>query len=398
MEGITLPRLAVLLAALALIACDESPAATPAPGGPAHVSGAQPETALATITLTPEAEKRLGLEYAEITRQTVRESRKLAGQFIVPPGTTTIVSAPFAGIVLPPMGRTFPSVGSQIEQGSAMLRIQPLPGEAEALRMRADARVAEQRYQAARQRVEAARVGLRGQTITQREADAAEAAFAETERAYQASRNLWAFLENGNPQSVESATAIAMAAPRGGTVQVVHVAAGQTVAAGQPLFEVLGQNTLWVKVPVYTGEIRNIDRSAPAHVVPLGAWDATTGVAVRPLTGPVSGNSGAASVDLFYVLDNAQGQFRPEERVSVILPIARSTESLVVPASAIWRDIYGGTWVYANTAPHVYSRRRVIVGRVLDDLALLTNAPPIGTRVVTVGVAELAGTEFGVGH
>jgi biotin carboxyl carrier protein len=373
-------------------------AAGPAQGGPAHVAGGQPESALATITLTPAAEKRLGLEFAQITRQPVRETRKLPGQVLVPPGRSTLVSAPFAGIVLPTPNRELPAVGTALRQGNAVMRIQPLPGADEALRMRAEARINEQRWQVARQRAEAARAGLQNRTVTQQELANAEAALAEAETARQASRSLWGFIEDGNPANAVTNTAITVAAPRGGLLQNLHVTAGQAVSAGQPLFEVLGQNVLWVKVPIYTGELRTIDRSVPAHVVPLGAWDAATGVPVRPFTGPVSGNSGAATIDLYYTLDNPQLQFRPEERVTVILPVTRATQALTVPASAIWRDIYGGTWVYAHVGEHKYSRRRVIVSRIIDGVALLTTAPPIGTRVVTVGVAELAGTEFGVPH
>jgi membrane fusion protein, heavy metal efflux system len=387
-----------LLFVLALSACQESPAATGKPAPPAEVKNAQPETALATIKLTPQAEQRLGLEYAVIARQPVRGTRKLAGQVVVPPGRSMIVSAPFAGIVLPPPGRDLPAVGTAVGQGQVVLRLQPLPGEGEVLRMRADARIAEQRWEAARQRAEAARAGFRNQSVTQRELDAAEAALAEADVARQGARNLWAHLENGSSQAAPSLTAIAMASPRGGLLQNLKVTAGQAVTAGQPLFEVLGQNVLWLKVPVYTGELRSIDRQAPAHIVPLGAWEATTGVAVRPFAGPASGDANAATVDLYYLLDNPGLQFRPEERVTVLLPVTGAAQSLTVPASAIWRDIYGGSWVYENFAPQSYARRRVTVARVADGLALLAAGPPAGTKVVTVGVAELAGTEFGVGH
>jgi cobalt-zinc-cadmium efflux system membrane fusion protein len=388
----------VLLLGLGLVACQESPAATSKPAPPAHVTNAQPESALATIKLTPQAEQRLGLEYALVARQPVRGTRKLSGQVVVPPGRSMIVSAPFGGIVLPPPGRDLPAVGTGVGQGQVVLRLQPLPAEGEALRMRADARVAEQRWEAARQRAEAARLGFRNQSVTQRELDAAEAALAEADAARQPGRTLWAHIESGNSQAVPGLTAIAMASPRAGLLQNLKVTAGQAVTAGQPLFEVLGQNVLWIKVPVYTGELRSIDRQAPAHVVPLGAWEATTGLPVRPFAGPVSGDAGAASVDLYYLLDNPALQFRPEERVTMLLPVTGAAQSLTVPASAIWRDIHGGSWVYENFAPQTYARRRVTIARVADGLALLTAGPPVGTKVVTVGVAELAGTEFGVGH
>jgi hypothetical protein len=71
---------------------------------------------------------------------------------------------------------------------------------------------------------------------------------------------------------------------------------------------------------------------------------------------------------------------------------------LVVPYSAVLYDAKGDTWVYANPAPLAYVRERVTVDYIQGDQAVLSDGPPKGTRVVTVGAAELYGTEFGVGH
>jgi len=68
-----------------------------------------------------------------------------------------------------------------------------------------------------------------------------------------------------------------------------------------------------------------------------------------------------------------------------------------VPYSSILYDMYGSAWVYQNTEPQVYVRRRVELNYVLDELAILTRGPAVGARVVSAGAAELFGTEFGVG-
>jgi hypothetical protein len=70
----------------------------------------------------------------------------------------------------------------------------------------------------------------------------------------------------------------------------------------------------------------------------------------------------------------------------------------VVPYSAVLYDAKGDTWVYANPEPYAYVRERVTVDYIQGDQAVLTDGPPEGTPVVTVGAAELYGTEFGVGH
>ena len=71
----------------------------------------------------------------------------------------------------------------------------------------------------------------------------------------------------------------------------------------------------------------------------------------------------------------------------------------MVPWSAVVHDIHGGTWVYERTAPRVYTRRRVEVKHVqgsgAEAQAVLARGPAPGAMVVSVGAAELFGTEFG---
>lgn len=77
-------------------------------------------------------------------------------------------------------------------------------------------------------------------------------------------------------------------------------------------------------------------------------------------------------------------------------PIARSGHRLVVPESAIWIDVEGQEWVYTNPEPLTFVRAAVEVDRYEDGRAFLTDGPPTGTEVVSVGVAELIGSEFGI--
>ncbi len=70
----------------------------------------------------------------------------------------------------------------------------------------------------------------------------------------------------------------------------------------------------------------------------------------------------------------------------------------VIPYSAILYDAKGDTWVYVNPEPQTYMRERVTVEFIEGDQAVLSKGPAEGSAVVTVGAAELYGTEFGVGH
>jgi hypothetical protein len=70
----------------------------------------------------------------------------------------------------------------------------------------------------------------------------------------------------------------------------------------------------------------------------------------------------------------------------------------VVSYSALFYDLNGGTWVYTNPSPLTFVRARIGVDYINGDLVVLSEGPPSGTEVVTVGAPELYGTEFGVGQ
>ena len=68
----------------------------------------------------------------------------------------------------------------------------------------------------------------------------------------------------------------------------------------------------------------------------------------------------------------------------------------VLPYSAVLYDANGDTWTYTNPEPLVFVRHEISIDRVEGELAILSEGPEVGTKVVTVGAAELIGTEFGV--
>jgi hypothetical protein len=70
----------------------------------------------------------------------------------------------------------------------------------------------------------------------------------------------------------------------------------------------------------------------------------------------------------------------------------------VVPYAAVFYDLNGKTWVYTNPQPLTFVRASISVDSIDGDLAALSDGPPSGTEVVTVGSPELYGTEFGVGQ
>jgi hypothetical protein len=71
---------------------------------------------------------------------------------------------------------------------------------------------------------------------------------------------------------------------------------------------------------------------------------------------------------------------------------------MVVPYSSLIYDPHGHTWVYTSPQPRTFVRQAVNVDRIEGDWVLLSKGPAAGSEVASVGVAELYGTEFEVGH
>ncbi len=70
----------------------------------------------------------------------------------------------------------------------------------------------------------------------------------------------------------------------------------------------------------------------------------------------------------------------------------------IIPYAAVLYDETGDTWTFTSPAPLTYLRQHIEVDLIEKDEAILLKGPAVGTRVVTVGAAELLGTELGVGQ
>jgi RND family efflux transporter MFP subunit len=288
-----------------------------------------------------------------------------------------------------------PLVGTNVARGAPIFRLVPIaPAERDA-RVEAERLVGEMaaRQEVLAKRAQRADVLVRDGSGSRRAAEEAHAELAIANADLKAARDRLALAARG----VTASGAIAIDSPFAGLLRNLHASAGQTVAAGAPLFDLVRLDVVWIRVPVYVGESGDVDPRAPARVVSLGDRGASEGTIAKPVTAPPSADPSTAAVDLYFALANQPESFRPGQRVGVRLGLRGEESTLVVPRAALLHDAYGGTWVYEAREPRVYVRRRVSVVDIVDLVAVLDEGPAPGTRVVTVGAAELFGTEFGAG-
>ena len=93
---------------------------------------------------------------------------------------------------------------------------------------------------------------------------------------------------------------------------------------------------------------------------------------------------------------------RAVQRLGIVTQPVRQTRAAgqpareVIPYAAVIYDTDGSSWTYVNTAARTYERKPITVTEIDGEIAQLSAGPAAGTPVVTVGAAELLGTEYDI--
>jgi RND family efflux transporter MFP subunit len=325
----------------------------------------------------------------KVAIEPVAQTRTVGGEAIVPPGKSVIVTAPIAGTLTAGKASTIGPVG----RGEVIFELVPLQqserdvrAEAERAVQEADARLTQTTQRA--QRLEQL---LKEGSASARAVEEAQADRAVAAAAAEAARKR---LDSVSRVSVGPRGEVALRAPFDGIVIELRAAAGQAVAAGAPVAELAQTSALWIRAPVYVGDLASLDPAQPAMVAALGQEASGPWHQVRRVTGPPAANPANASVDLFFELPASAITRRPGERLAVRLPLKATDRALVVPQAAVVYDLNGGTWVYEQRSPNQFARRRVELGGPAGAKVIVARGLTEGVTIVTVGAAELYGTEF----
>ena len=298
------------------------------------------EADLTTVTLTPEAAKRLGIATVEVARKVTAQTRLYGGEISLP-----------------------------LEMGTALhslMNLAPPQNAAEILKLAEIQATADGEISQAQIRLVAAQRSL--------------------ERAEKLLSN-----ETGSARIAEEAR----------SAQELAKAALEQVTARRAL---LGPgfaatpdgSRWWVRVAIAAADAATLDAQADANLSLPGT---NLNLAAKRITAaPPTANPLASTVDWYFEVPDAQRQLRPGQRVQVRVPVSGAgAERLTGPWAGVLYDIHGGQWVYEMTAPNTFVRRRVQVAQVAGADAVLATGPAIGAKIVTDGSAELFGIEFGPG-
>ena len=321
----------------AALAADPAPSTSPAQ---ASVGSPVKEADLTTVTLTPEAAKRLGIATVPLAKKAIAHERLYGGEITLPLAIT--------------------------EGGNALMALAPPQNATEMLKLA---------------ELQADADGALSQANVTHEA---------TKLALERAEKLLAS-QSGSERTVEEARAAHRLAKA-----ALEQAAARRTLLGPGFAASPDGKRWWVRVAILAADITKLDPQTAATITPLGEKKP---IAVKRIAAaPPTANALASTVDWYFELEDPQRQRRPSERVEVRVPVlGASEERLIAPWAGVLHDIHGGQWIYEQTGPTTFARRRVQVVRVVGADAVLASGPAVGAKIVTDGSAELFGIEFGPG-
>lgn len=370
---------------LLLICAACAPAGQPHASAPAAKLERTTLTGLTTLTLSDEGEHALGLEVAPITLGPHPEQLVVGGEVMVPAGREWVLAAPVGGRI----AGTLLTPGAAVKAGQVLLTLVPLATVDRDVRARAQREldVATADLQLADARLERARAMMNDRSGSVRAFEEAQAQQRVAHASVTAAQSRLQTLTTG---ALDADVSLAVRSPADGTVRAVRVGVGQSVPAGAALVEIASSGR-WVRAALSSGDAVRAAGVGHAWAERLGSGER---VALTPLHGPPSADPARATIDAFFALPSA-AEWAPGERVVVQLETDASEPRLAVPWNSVLRDAEGGAWLFVQTAPHQFRRRRVEVRHREGDQLILTRGPAAGTLVVTAGAAELWGAELG---
>jgi hypothetical protein len=187
------------------------------------------------------------------------------------------------------------------------------------------------------------------------------------------------------------------------TDTVVEEEIAVTRTFGGEVMEASADTGAIVMVSLTTEEMNLVDTNGHAFVLPLDVDDEEdsddVGLEAELDEQPgLDDGEDTATTTLHYSVGGSGTSLVSGQRLMVKVPLKGDEgPRLVVPFASLIYDSNGGTWVYTSPEHLQFLRVPVEVDYIRGDKVVLVDGPAAGTSIVILGVAELHGTDTGVG-
>jgi membrane fusion protein, heavy metal efflux system len=315
------------------------------------------------------------------------------GRVVPVPAKHAVLAPPVGGII---QGGAMPRIGQQVRRGQALAMLLQTPTAAEA----AQIHIENTRTEAERRRLAQAEIEAkarfdeathdlgRSQRLYEKKAYSAKALESDelsrtaAEAQLEAIREQLKALQTATPGS----STYAVNAPISGTVVSVNKSSGEQVAPGEPIFEIVALDTVWVEVPIFEKDLGRLAKDVRA-IFTTGAFpDKEFQGRLISLNKVVEEQSRAAKA--IFEVSNGSGELSIGMQANVRLDAGPQTAVLLVPREAVL-DNEGKNIVYVLLSGEEFERRDVVIGDEYGGhIAIVSGVKP-GERVVTQGAYQL---------
>ncbi len=342
------------------------------------------EEALHRVELAPEAQKRAGIEIAEVTSQALGQALLATGRLALNEDAVVRVGTFVDGRVV----HIFAKVGDQVRKGQTLVHIHSHElTDARGAFAKAKATLVEKEKALAFAQAEADRAErlFTAKAIAKREVDQANAHVvaikseielvkAELERAGEFLEHL--AIDQDAPDEV------AIRATLSGIVTKRLVTEGSVVSDAADLMEVANITTLWAiaEVPEANASFARIGQAVSIQVPALG----NTAISGKVVHIGTSLNAETRTIQVRCLVNNARGNLRPEMYATIQLSGGATAATFAVPRAAV-QDINGERVVFVALENNAFEKRGVELGREQGEFIAVLKGLEAGTRVVTKG-------------
>ena len=334
---------------------------------------------------------RLKLALAEQTE--MAPQIRAVGRIVPVPSKRAIVAPPVGGII---QSGTMPRVGQHVMGGQSIATLMQTPTAAEAAQLRIEGiridaerrRLAQAEIEARARSEEATHDAGRARRLYQKKAYSQKALEVDELDEKARESQLASIQEQlkALQAPVPSTSSYEVLAPIAGTIVKVNKSAGEQVAPGEAIVEIVELDTVWVEAPIFEKDLGQVSRESDAVFTTTAFPGKEFRGRLININTVIDEQTRAATA--IFEAKNTSGELRAGMQANVRLDAGAKTSVFLVPKEAVL-DNEGQKIVYVLRSGEEFERRNVVVGDEYGSKVALVSGVKPGERVVTQGAYQL---------
>lgn len=349
------------------------------------------------IAFLKEQQWRMDFAVQPASREQISERLSVPARIEPRPGQSAEAAAPAGGRLIPPQSGEWKRPGDRVEAGDVLARVLPLSGAEDVSLLDLDLTEARERVSLARTERDRVQDLFDDGVVSEKRLDQARSEYRVAQQALERASTRLGQLEGERDQAT---AAVALRAPIGGVITASPRAAGEVVAANEPVFSLLDDSRVWLRAMAYPGDMSRIERPDNLLARQAGSQWQRLPDAELAYVGTRTEENG--TVPLVFDVPNPDGRLIPGTAWSAAFSTGTGQEAVVVPRSAILDDD-GIAVVIVQHGGERFERRQVETGIRSGDRVAINTGLQAGERVVTQGaytvlLASRGEQDIGHGH